>query len=60
MDCGEPGEWPAFRRFGCDARDFRLGHAGVVLKFKGRKGSGLVAAEPGESDDRADIRGGLA
>ena len=55
MDDGDADQRPARLRFGDDARDLGLGHAGIMLDFERGQRAALVAAEADEGDQRADV-----
>lgn len=55
VDGGEAADRPALHGDAAYAGDLRLRHAGIVFELEGSEPSALVAAEPGEGDDGADI-----
>ena len=55
-DASRPAAASAPRASRDDARDLRLGHAGIMLDLERGEPAALVAAEADEAHDRADVR----
>ena len=55
MDGEEAHQRPAPGRLGGDAADLGFCHAGIMLQLEPLQAPALVAAQPGEGDERADV-----